>query len=65
VTVEGGQPSMLAGRRLATLTLLLGGFLRSRRCRWTGVPQPADNLDAAAAVQLTLTADVVGSSWDS
>lgn len=59
------QSSTLGGRRLATLTLLLGGFAAlaplSMDLYLPAFPNLADDLDTtAAAVQLTLTADVVG-----
>ena len=59
------QSSTLVGRRLATLTLLLGGFAAfaplSMDLYRPAFPHLADDLDTtAAAVQLTLTADVVG-----
>jgi hypothetical protein len=55
---------VLAGRRLATLTILLGGFAAfaplSMDLYLPAFPNLADDLDTtAAAVQLTLTADVV------
>jgi DHA1 family bicyclomycin/chloramphenicol resistance-like MFS transporter len=55
----------LAGRRLAVLTVLLGGFTAfgplSMDLYLPAFPQLADDLGASqAAVQLTLTADVIG-----
>ena len=55
----------LAGRRLAVLTLLLGGFTAfgplSMDLYLPAFPQLAADLGASqAAVQLTLTADVIG-----
>ena len=55
----------LAGRRLALLTVLLGGFTAfgplSMDLYLPAFPQLADDLGASqAAVQLTLTADVIG-----
>jgi DHA1 family bicyclomycin/chloramphenicol resistance-like MFS transporter len=57
--------SPLTGRRLAVLTVLLGGFTAfgplSMDLYLPAFPQLADDLGASqAAVQLTLTADVVG-----
>ncbi len=59
------QSSTLDGRRLATLTLLLGGFAAfaplSMDLYLPAFPHLVDDLDTtAAAVQLTLTADVCG-----
>jgi DHA1 family bicyclomycin/chloramphenicol resistance-like MFS transporter len=55
----------VAGRRLAVLTVLLGGFTAfgplSMDLYLPAFPQLADDLGASqAAVQLTLTADVIG-----
>ena len=57
--------SSLAGRRLAVLTVLLGGFTAfgplSMDLYLPAFPQLAADLGASqAAVQLTLTADVIG-----
>src|SRR5690349_4868459 len=58
-------PPALLGRRLALLTVLLGGFTAfgplSMDLYLPAFPQLADDLGASqAAVQLTLTADVIG-----
>ena len=63
-----GGPSILAaltGRRLVLLTVLLGGFTAfgplSMDLYLPAFPQLADDLGASrSAVQLTLTADVIG-----
>jgi MFS transporter, DHA1 family, multidrug resistance protein len=65
LTVEGAGQPPIAGRRLATLTLLLGGFAAfgplSMDLYLPAFPHLAEDLDTtAAAVQLTLTADVAG-----
>ena len=58
-------PAVLTGRRLAVLTVLLGGFTAfgplSMDLYLPAFPQLAADLGASeAAVQLTLTADVIG-----